>query len=174
MTQLNIEIKARSNNLDFVRNTLTSLKAKFVGIDHQIDIYFNVGKGRLKLREGNIENSLIHYDRENIDGPKQSNILLYKSAEKKKLKEILEKALGILVAVDKSREIYFLNNVKFHLDSVKNLGTFVEIEAIDSDGSIGKEKLYEQCNHFLEVLNISNKDLIADSYSDLLLKSKKI
>ena len=33
--------------------------------------------------------------------------------------------------MDKKREIYFIHNVKFHIDNVKNLGTFIEIEAID-------------------------------------------
>jgi len=85
------------------------------------------------------------------------------------LKEILTKALGILVVVDKKREIYFIDNVKFHIDIVENLGTFVEIEAIDNDGDIGKEKLLEQCQLYLDMFNIPQKDLISVSYSDLLL-----
>jgi len=47
---------------------LLMLHPKFQGLDHQIDTYFNVQKGRLKLREGNIENSLINYDRKNVSG----------------------------------------------------------------------------------------------------------
>jgi predicted adenylyl cyclase CyaB len=170
MTQLNIEIKTRSNNLELLREILKSQQAKFKGIDHQIDTYFKVNNGRLKLREGNIENSLVHYNREDKEGPKQSHVTFYKSADKSSLKEILTKALGILVVVDKSREIYFIDNVKFHLDSVKDLGTFVEIEAIDAEGSIGKEKLHEQCNYYLDLFKISKEDLISNSYSDLLLK----
>lgn len=172
MTQLNIEIKARSNNQNFIRDTLKSHYAKFKGIDHQIDTYFKVKNGRLKLREGNIENSLVHYDREDKAGPKQSNVTFYKSTDKFALKEILIKALEILVVVDKSREIYFIDNVKFHLDDVKNLGSFVEIEAIDSDGNIGKEKLFEQCNYYLNLFKIKQEDLISKSYSDLLLEKQ--
>ena len=170
MTQLNIEIKAKSNNQDFVREVLKSLNAKFIGIDNQLDTYFKASSGRLKLREGNIENSLVHYDREDIEGPKRSNVTFYKSVDKSLLKEILTKALGILIAVDKTREIYFIDNVKFHLDDVKNLGSFVEIEAIDSDGKIGKDKLLEQCNYYLKLFKIKREDLISNSYSDLLLK----
>ena len=80
------------------------------------------------------------------------------------------KALGILVVVDKKREIYFIDNVKFHIDEVEDLGTFVEIEAIDNDGTIGKEKLLEQCQFFLDLFRISQGDLISVSYSDLLLQ----
>ncbi len=47
----------------------------------------------------------------------------YRSNPNSSLKKILAKALGILVVVDKQREIYFIDNVKFHLDTVKELGT---------------------------------------------------
>ena len=170
MTQLNVEIKARSNNQDLIRDILKLHRAEFKGIDHQVDTYFKVNSGRLKLREGNIENSLVHYQRDDKKGPKQSNVTFYKSADKSSLKEILIIALGVLVVVDKSREIFFIGNVKFHIDSVKDLGTFVEIEAIDPNGKIGKEKLLEQCNYYLDLFKIRKEDLISNSYSDLLLK----
>ena len=64
MAHVNIEIKAKSDNQTMIREILTSKNADFKGIDHQIDTYFNVNFGRLKLREGNIENHLIHYQRE--------------------------------------------------------------------------------------------------------------
>ncbi len=170
MKHLNIEIKARSHDQDRVREILKSKNADFKGIDHQIDTYFKVGDGRLKLREGNIENKLIHYTRENVSGPKRSDITLFESEPKSTLKDILTKACGVLVVVDKKREIYFIDNVKFHIDVVENLGTFVEIEAIDDDGSIGKEKLLEQCQFYLGLFGIADEDLVSVSYSDLLLK----
>jgi adenylate cyclase, class 2 len=95
---------------------------------------------------------------------------LFKSDPEPSLKEILTKALGILVIVDKKREIYFIDNVKFHLDAVKDLGRFVEIEAIDNEGTIGKDRLLEQCQFFLDLFEISKEDLISVSYSDLLLQ----
>jgi len=51
MRHLNIEIKARCDDLAAVRSVLVHHDADFVGEDHQIDTYFDVGKGRLKLRE---------------------------------------------------------------------------------------------------------------------------
>ena len=170
MAHINIEIKAKSNNQDAIREILNSKNADFKGVDHQIDTYFKVNNGRLKLREGKIENHLIHYQRENKEGPKQSDVTLFKSDPKSSLKEILTKALGVLVVVDKQREIYFIDNVKFHIDIVEDLGTFVEIEAIDNDGTIGKDKLLEQCQFFLDLFKISQEDLISVSYSDLLLQ----
>lgn len=169
---LNIEIKARCQNHDEIRDFLKSQQADFKGLDHQIDTYFQVSSGRLKLREGNIENYLIYYQRENKEGPKQSDVILFKSEPESSLKLILSQACGILTVVDKKREIYFINNVKFHLDTVLNLGTFMEIEAIDSEGNIGKEKLLEQCQQYLKDLHIAETDLISVSYSDLLLGNK--
>ena len=170
MAHINIEIKAKSNNQNTIREILKSKKADNKGTDHQIDTYFKVNNGRLKLREGTIENYLIHYQRENKKGPKQSNVTLFSFNPESSLKEVLTKALGILVVVDKQREIYFIDNVKFHIDTVKNLGTFVEIEAIDKSGTIGKAELLKQCQYFLNLFKISQDDLISVSYSDLLLQ----
>ena len=172
MTHINIEIKARCSDQEALRAILKSKNANFRGVDNQIDTYFNVNSGRLKLREGNIENCLIWYERENKKGPKQSNIVLYKSTPHSFLKEILTKASGILAIVDKQREIYFISNVKFHLDSVKDLGTFVEIEAIDADGTLGLPKIREQCDHYLHLFGIREEDLLNCSYSDMILQGK--
>lgn len=169
MPHLNVEIKARCNNHDKIREILLSNGADFKGTDHQIDTYFKVPAGRLKLREGNIENYLIFYERENQEGPKQSKVILFDNPSGSSLKEILTKSLDILALVDKKREIYFIENVKFHIDTVKNLGTFMEIEAIDSDGTIGKDKLQEQCQYYLTLFGIDKNDLLSKSYSDMLI-----
>lgn len=170
---MNIEIKAKCSDQDRIRKILGSNSADFKGVDHQIDTYFNVNSGRLKLREGNIENHLVYYERENIKGPKESSTILFDSDPGSSLKEILSRSLGQLIVVDKKREIYFIGNVKFHLDTVKDLGTFVEIEAIDEKGDMGREKLLEQCSHFLALFKIKKEDLLADSYSDMLIKNNK-
>jgi predicted adenylyl cyclase CyaB len=169
MPHINIEIKARTTGPDSIREILKINNADFIGVDHQVDTYFKVDSGRLKLREGNVENHLIYYERENTKGPKKSSVMLYKNNPDSNLKEMLAKSLGVLSVIDKHREFYFINNVKFHLDSVVGLGTFVEIEAVDKEGTIGNEKLLEQCNYYLELLLISKEDLIATSYGDLLL-----
>jgi len=167
----NIEIKARTKNQTFIREKLLSLNATFKGIDNQTDTYFNINSGRLKLREGNIENHLIHYEREDQCEPKSSEVLLYKSQTMASLKEILIKALGILVVVNKKREIYYIDNVKFHLDEVDKLGHFVEIEAIDVHGILGKDKLQEQCSYYMKMFQIAGEELMSGSYSDMLLKT---
>ena len=91
-------------------------------MDEQTDTYFNVPNGRLKLREGNIENNLIFYERSNQAGPKNSHFHLVKIEDAKGLKEVLAKSMGVKVVVKKKREIYYINNVKFHIDEVPGLG----------------------------------------------------
>ncbi len=170
---VNIEIKARCSDPDRIRAILKNRNARFVGLDHQIDTYFNIDPGkRLKLRQGNIENSLIFYEREDVQGPKKSEIILIKDPPPS-LRDLLSKALGIFVVVDKEREIYFIENVKFHIDRVKGLaGVFVEIEAIDEDGTMGEAKLLEQCKYFLSLLGLSENQLAGGSYSDIIIKSE--
>lgn len=169
MKHLNVEMKARCSEVGHIRQMLHELGADFVGTDRQTDTYFHLPSGRLKLREGNIERSLIFYQRDDVAGVKKSEVALYHpQGDTAPLGQLLQLALGIKVRVDKKREIYFIGNVKFHLDEVEGLGSFVEIEAIDRDGSLGEAKLHDQCNHYLKLFRIGAGDLLAGSYSDLL------
>jgi len=170
MSILNIEIKARCDQPKRIRKILREHHADFKGTDRQIDTYFDVPEGRLKLRQGTIENNLIFYKRDNQSGPKASNINLVPAEHPDKLLTLLDNALNTKVIVDKKREIYFIDNIKFHIDEVKELGNFVEIEAINEDGTIGEEKLREQCQKYLALFNISDEQLISHSYSDMLLE----
>ncbi len=174
---LNVEIKARSENHDQIRLMLCEQGAEYKGLDHQIDTYFKVERGRLKLREGTIEKNLIFYERDDQEGPKESKVILYPFRENMvveigTLKEILTRTQGVLAVVDKQREIYFVDNVKFHLDVVADLGRFVEIEAIDLRGDIGRERLLEQCTRYMNLFQIRNDDLVSKSYSDMLLERR--
>jgi adenylate cyclase, class 2 len=172
MKHINIEIKAKCENQERIRSILKTGNARFIGTDHQIDTYFHVSSGRMKLREGNIENALIHYLRDNNDEPKESDVLLYQNGKNTLLKELLIRALGILIIIDKEREIFFIDNVKFHLDKVKDLGEFVEIEAIGKDDA-QHEDLMQQCKFYLNLFGIKKEDLIPHSYSDMLLQKKE-
>jgi adenylate cyclase class 2 len=169
MKHLNVEIKARCADPERVREFLKQHHAEFKGTDHQADTYFNTSNGRLKLREGNIENNLIYYERKNDAGPKSSHFHLINIPDAKGLKDALQKAMGVKVVVEKKREIWFIANVKFHIDEVPGLGNFVEIEASDLYADKTKEELETQCHHYLEKLQIKEEDMISLSYSDMLI-----
>lgn len=168
MDILNVEIKARCINTDKIRDILNEKNANFKGIDYQTDTYFHCANGRLKLRQGNIENSLIFYSRENKAGPKESDIAFSKVSVDTHIKNVPTKAYGVFVEVKKAREIYFIDNVKFHIDSLDDLGTFIEIEAIDNNSQFTKDELEQQCKFYLELFGIEPKNLITNSYSDML------
>ncbi|MEI6184396.1 MAG: class IV adenylate cyclase [Bacteroidota bacterium] len=165
----NFEFKAKVDELSFYEEKLLTLNPLFKGEDHQIDTYFNVTKGRLKLREGTIENALINYNRENTADAKLSEVILYQHKPDKALKDILKIQLGIKIIVDKKRRIYFIDNVKFHFDKVAGLGTFIEVEAIDNKEQFSIAELKAQCDYYFTFFELENTNLIDKSYSDLML-----
>jgi predicted adenylyl cyclase CyaB len=173
MNFINIEIKAKCFYPEKVEAFLLQQHARFIGMDHQKDTYFNVPNGRLKLRQGNIEKNLIFYNRPNQQGHKQSDFSLAPVNNGDETQKLLQQALGIKVIVIKQRKIFYIDNVKFHIDTVERLGSFVEIEAGNRnypDKTV--EKLQQQCEYYMKVFEIKPDDLIVNSYSDMLLEKQ--
>ena len=113
MNITNYEFKARVKNLAAQEEKLMALRPEFIGEDNQTDTYFNVPSGRLKLREGNIENALIFYNREDAAGAKAiKTFLLYRHAPNNTLKGMLVKAHGIKVIVEKKAPHLFYRQCK--------------------------------------------------------------
>jgi adenylate cyclase class 2 len=175
MKRGNIEIKAKCPNLIRIQEILQARSATFMGVDYQIDTYFKTSKGKLKLREAILpfEDGLMHYERGDKHGPKFSDITVFQTPNQDVLKQILLKSFDVQNIIQKKRVLFVIDNVRFHLDSVVNLGDFIEIEAQDTDGLLGKNVLRKQCNYYMTLLKINKNDLIAHSYSDLLLNNEK-
>jgi adenylate cyclase, class 2 len=167
MKHLNFEFKARLKNEQQVRAALKRLDARFIGTDHQIDTYFRVPSGRLKVREGRLENALIFYQRSNLRRARQAAVEMMLLPRRNSHRAILARSLGILAVVDKRREIYFVKNVKIHLDRVRGLGKFLEVEAISRVGNV--KKIRSQARQFQKLFGITANDIVAESYSDLIL-----
>ena len=167
---LNYEFKARVTDIQSHEKNLLTLSPRFIGEDQQCDTYYNVDKGRLKLREGNIENALIYYERQDHSGAKVSDVLLYDHKPDLSLKDILARVHGVKVVVNKTRRIYFIDNVKFHFDRVENLGSFIEVEAIDKTGTAGYDSIKSACEKYASFFGIKDEDYVSHSYSDLILK----
>jgi adenylate cyclase, class 2 len=165
---INAEVKARCADAGAVRRFLNNNNARFAGTDHQCDTYFNTTNGRLKLREGNIENNLIYYERGDEAGPKTSVFMLTPVTDATPLKYSLTQAMGVKKVVRKKREIYYIGHVKFHIDEVDGLGSFVEIEVCSTGTSFTSEELQQQCEMYIQQLNILPEHLLRYSYSDML------
>ena len=171
MKILNVEIKAKIDGIKYneIKKFLESKSSNIIGLDNQTDYYFKTDAGKLKLRIGNVERSLIYYQRNEIKGLKSSNVLLFNiSNDAEALLDILKASQEMVNIVKKKREIYFIDNVKFHLDKVKDLGTFFEIEAISENHTIQKEHLEQQCKSYKERFEIKDEDLIDKSYADMV------
>jgi predicted adenylyl cyclase CyaB len=167
----NNALKARLDRLEPIRAFLMEHHARLAATDYQKDTYFHVPNGKLKLRHGTIENALIHKDCSSHIDPSSGNTgyftLEAPEVDADALVCILDRALGTKAVVEKKREIYFIDNVKFHLDEVQGLGCFVEIEAVDIDDAATPEELSAQCCQYREALGIREEDLLTHSYSDL-------
>ncbi|MEJ8802005.1 class IV adenylate cyclase [Pontibacter sp. H249] len=163
-----ITIKAYCDDPAESEQILLNLNAVYQGQDMQTDTYYESDYGKLKHRQGNIENVLIHYKRSQLDEAKQTEVMLYlKNPGAATVAEVC-KGRRILYSIKKVRKIFFIDNVKFHLDQVSGLGSFIEIEAIDLDGSVGIEVLRQQCAYYKDLLQIEEEDLVNNSYTDLI------
>ena len=76
-------------------------------------------------------------------------------------------ALGVIAVVDKLREIYYVDNVKIHLDRVRGLGKFLEVEAFVKKGGLRRGR--KQTEKIRELFGVLPEDILAHSYSDLIL-----
>jgi adenylate cyclase class 2 len=166
----NIEIKAHCEDLDRAEKNLQSLGAGPAGTFHQKDMYFRTDKGRLKLREiGSGEAHLIFYRRENIPGPKRSDYEVAFTSDPEALRNMLKDVMGTWIEVDKKRKVWLWENVRIHLDEVKGLGQFVELEAvIDMEEGRDLGDSQERVEMLLRALEIQPDQLVGESYSDML------
>jgi predicted adenylyl cyclase CyaB len=167
----NIEIKARVADLPKVAALVASMTDTPPQRLEQRDTFFRCSTGRLKLRElGAGQSELIFYDRADVTGAKQSNYEITPVADAATLKSVLRQALGETVVVEKTRVLYLVGQTRVHLDTVNDLGTFVELEVVlrpdqlPSEGHIIAADLMRR-------LGIGEADLLATAYADMLITS---
>jgi predicted adenylyl cyclase CyaB len=174
---LNVELKARDPDPDRSLEASLALGAEDHGWLHQLDTYFVVTHGRLKLREhpeghrqdGTAE--LIYYERSDQAIERESNYRLVPSADPNGLKQALAAALGVKVAVRKTRRLLLWRGVRIHLDQVDGLGNFIELEAVaEADSDLSRE--YEKIAELRHALAITDQRILATGYSDELLRAQ--
>jgi predicted adenylyl cyclase CyaB len=163
----NLELKAR--DLDPARSlrACRELGAEDKGTLTQRDTYFEVPRGRLKLREEPDRATLIAYERPDLAGNKESRYRLVEVPEPVEMRAALESVLGVTVVVSKTRRLFLHENVRIHLDRVEGLGNFIEFEAVaapDEDPSRFTGLLDDLRKQF----GVRDEDLRRESYSDLL------
>jgi adenylate cyclase class 2 len=77
--------------------------------------------------------------------------------------------------VEKRRQIYFVGNVKIHLDRVRGLGKFVEVEAIRKPAAqrrkvkVTSATIRRQAREFQRLFGVADSDIVPLSYADMIL-----
>lgn len=165
----NVEIKAKVANSARFRRLAREL-ADGEGEDiRQIDTFFTVPRGRLKLRDfGDGRGELIRYQRPDTDGPKVSDYAISRTDDPAGLGQVLAGALPVLGVVRKQRTLLMAGRTRIHLDEVENLGTFMELEVVLADEETAAEGEAE-ARRLMAALEIGPADLVEGAYLDHLL-----
>jgi predicted adenylyl cyclase CyaB len=163
----NLELKARIADLDAARERVRALGADLQGAEHQVDQYYQVPRGRMKLRQSSLDGAhLIVYLRPNDVSARVSTFHRLPVDHPDDVSDTLEAMFGAGSTVDKEREVWWWNDVRIHLDRVAGLGTFVEFEArLDTiDDQHAAQRLVDQLTR---QLGIESSDLISGSYGEM-------
>lgn len=167
MPSKNLEFKAKCDSLDVLRQRVVALKAEYCRTMHQIDTYFNVPKGRLKLREVDAETTaqLVYYERPDAAVSRYSNYQLCDISQPVAFKAMMSETLGVMVVVEKRRELWMFGETRIHLDEVVNLGQFLELETVIQNQT--EAEAWAEHQLVREGLQVKAAELISVSYSDL-------
>jgi len=166
---LNLELKVKLKSNKEVKNYLKKIKADFVKTLNQKDAYYKTKNGLLKLRIENGEQSIIKYLRNEKGKDRFSDyeVLHFSSGSSEKFFEDL---FEIETVVEKKRNLFMYDNTRVHLDEVKALGTFLELETLVINGRADAKKRFKT---IVRLLDLGKYDEIRKSYRDLMLEKKK-
>lgn len=126
---LNLEVKIPFKSFAEIKKRLNSINAEFKGTLVQRDVYFKNEHSLLKLRIENGIESLIRYNRSEKSKDRFSDydvIHLSSSGTEK----IFNKIFLTEVVVEKKRQLYLFDNTRIHLDKIKLLGNYLELETL--------------------------------------------
>jgi len=164
----NVEIKAKLRNPARLQSLAEALALTPSQIILQEDTFFEVPRGRLKLRIFAPNSAeLIYYEREDGPGPKESRYALSQTSEPEALKTVLQKSLGVRGIVRKQRTLYLVGQTRIHLDEVERLGSFVELEVV-----LQAHQSHADGDQIARGLEIQDSDLVEQAYIDLLLTNR--
>jgi len=164
----NIEMKARVACLDKMQRMLEALSDTPCQALDQEDTFFRTSSGRLKLRVTlGRDAELIYYERPDVPELRESRYVRSGVVDPVLLQRMLSAALGVEGVVRKRRLLYTIGQTRLHLDTVENLGTFLEIEVVLTPGQgadEGQRIAHELTGH----LQIAADDIVPYAYVDLL------
>lgn len=164
----NIEIKVRLKSVEAIEAKVAALADQGPVEIVQDDTFFTCERGRLKLRVFSADaGELIFYQRPNQRGPKESFFITSPTAAPDSLREALSFAYGQAGRVRKHRTLYLVGRTRVHLDRVEDLGHFLELEVVLSEGE-HSEAGVKEAHNLIAALGIAPGQLIEGAYFDLL------
>ncbi len=162
----NLELKVKVNDFRKIIKTLNSAGAEFKGVLVQKDIYFKNGKGLLKLRRQNGKYELIYYNRDETGKKRWSDFeVIFLQGEK--IEKTFSRIFETETTVEKRRRLYIYKGTRVHLDSVKGLGKFLELETPVTKGKKYAEKIFSE---IIDLLKLDVENQIKTSYRFLVEK----
>jgi len=168
----NIEIKARIESVEAMAVKVAALADQGPIAIAQDDTFFVCERGRVKLRTVSpTEGQLIFYQRANQAGPQESYFVISPTASPDSLREALSLAYGEAGRVRKHRTLYRVGRTRVHLDRVENLGDFLELEVVLSEGE-RREPGVEEAHNLMASLGIAVAQLLEGAYVDLLTQQR--
>ncbi|MFH1194924.1 MAG: class IV adenylate cyclase [bacterium] len=161
---VNLELKIRVNSHNRVKKILSEIGAVYSGLLLQKDIYYQTEKGLLKMRIEGKSSQLIFYNRDEKGKDRWSDyhILKFDSAEAFKY---FDRFMTRTVVVQKRRELYIFHDTRIHLDTVKLLGRFIELETVVKKSKADARK---QFDHLVKIMGFNLSDEIKASYRNLI------
>jgi len=164
----NVEIKARVRRWERLADLAGRLADNPPLRLEQVDTFFAVPNGRLKLRVQQAgRGELIHYHRPDEAGPKTSQYHIVRTEDPERLEGVLSAALGVSGIVKKTRLVYLCGQTRIHLDDVEGLGRFMELEVVMEPGQ-PLEWGEAEARRLMEALEVEQGDLVQWAYFDLL------
>lgn len=166
----NVEIKAKVGEFDVVLEAAENLSGGPPELIQQEDIFFNADRGRLKLRILTpLSGQLIFYQREDVRGPKTCTYNIVETDNPYELRALLANAYGEKIVVRKLRRLFLVGRTRIHLDTVENLGEFLELEVVLGEGEQVQVGEQEAIKLMVE-LGIASAALVEGAYADLLAR----
>lgn len=171
----NIEIKAELKDLELARLIVQRVGASRIGLIHQIDTYYNVPDCRLKKREAVMNGhpepvEYIRYERADEVSAKLSSFSIL--SENEFAQKFGEMPLPVSMIVEKTRELWMIDSLRIHLDDVRHLGRFFEIEALVTPRQ-NIARCHARIAHLRRHFEPALGELISGSYCDLLDRDHK-
>jgi adenylate cyclase, class 2 len=165
----NLELKVPSNSFNKIIKILEGINAGYIGELIQKDVYYQIKNGLLKLRIENGEQSLIKYSRDEKGIDRWSDFKVIKFSDGD-AEVFLKDIFKIETVVEKKRQVYIYDNTRIHLDQVKDLGEFLELETLVVNGLEDAKKRF---NDIINKLELDLNSQIKNSYKILLEEKRK-